>query len=108
MSEMPSKSLLQAALSESFLLRDDHGTVVNVELLSVNDGVPMNNDYVCYSALFALPSGMAASQGTYRISRGNGEAWSLFMSPIMSDAAGRTRLEALFHYQDAVGVMNNA
>ncbi len=59
----------------------------------------MNQDYVCYSAVFGLPAGVFAAQGTYRVSRGSGESWSLFMAPIKPDAEGNARVEALFHYR---------
>jgi hypothetical protein len=98
---MPTKALLQAAIHETFQLQDDNGAVAEVELLSVDAGVPMDRDYVCYSAVFGLPHAVFASQGTYRVSRPNGDSWSLFMTPIVPGLAGNTRLEALFHYRPA-------
>lgn len=97
---MPSQSLLQAALSETFELQDDHGCITDMQLLSVAEGVHMAEGYTCYSAIFALQPGLAASQGTYRVSR-CGEQWSLFLAPVQPDATGRTRLEAVFHYRRA-------
>lgn len=98
---MPSQPLLEEALHEIFHLQDADGAITDAELLSVGAGISMNRDYVCYSAVFGLPAGVFAAQGTYRVSRGNGESWSLFMAPIQPDATGKTRVEALFHYHAA-------
>jgi hypothetical protein len=98
-SEMPSQSLLLASVDETFQLQDDKGAVAEVSLLSVDAGVRMDEDYVCYSAVFGLPDKVFASQGTYRVCRANGDTWSLFMAPIKPSAAGNVRLEALFHYR---------
>jgi len=99
MDQMPSQSLLAGALHETFYLQDECGAVANAELLSVDAGVRLNQDYVCYSAVFGLPAGVLAAQGTYRVSRSNGDSWPLFMAPIRPDAAGKARMEALFHYR---------
>ena len=105
MSEMPSQSDLRAAVNQIFQLQDDHGNVVDVQLVSVDEGVSMASDYTCYAAVFAMPSGLAATQGTYRVSRAEA-AWSLFMAPLRPDASGCVRLEAVFHYQtDAAGTV---
>jgi hypothetical protein len=98
MTQMPSQADLANAVNQIFQLQDDHGAVAQVQLLSVEAGVSMGPDYTCYAAVFAMPAGMAASQGTYRLSRDDA-AWSLFMAPIRTDAAGRARLEAVFHYR---------
>lgn len=97
MTQMPSQADLENAVSQIFQLQDDHGAVADVQLLSVDTGVSMGADYTCYAAVFAMPPGMAATQGTYRVSRADA-AWSLFMAPIRPDASGRARLEAVFHY----------
>jgi hypothetical protein len=98
MTEVPSQAVLQKAVSQVFELQDDHGMVAEVQLLSVDEGVRMAQDYTCYAAVFALPPGMAASQGTYRVSRA-ADAWSLFMVPIRPDVSGRALLEAVVHYR---------
>jgi hypothetical protein len=98
MTGMPSQADLETAVSQIFQLQDDHGTVADVQLLSVDEGVSVTSDYTCYAAVFGMPPGMAATQGTYRVSRAEA-AWSLFMAPIRPDASGRARLEAVFHYR---------
>jgi hypothetical protein len=100
MTGIPSQTVLANALNQVFQLQDDHGTVTDVELLSVDEGVRMSQDYACYAAVFGLPPGMAATQGTYQVSRAE-HAWSLFMAPIRPDASGRARLEAVFHYRSS-------
>jgi hypothetical protein len=102
MMEMPSQADLQGAVNQIFQLQDDHGALADVQLLSVADGVSMAPDYTCYTAVFALPPGLAATQGTYRVSRTDA-AWSLFMAPLHPDATGRMRLEAVFHYRKCDG-----
>jgi hypothetical protein len=98
MTRMPSQQDLENAVSQLFQLQDDHGTVADVQLLAVAEGVSVAPDYTCYTAVFGMPSGLAATQGTYRVSRA-ADAWSLFMAPIQPDASGRARLEAVFHYR---------
>ena len=98
MTEMPSQPALRSAVGQVFQLQDDHGTVTHVQLLSVAEGVRMARDYTCYAAVFGLPQGLAATQGTYRVSRAD-DAWSLFLAPILPGADGRARLEAVFHYR---------
>jgi hypothetical protein len=95
---MPTQADLQKAVSQIFQLQDDHGSVAEVQLLSVAEGVSVAPDYTCYAAVFAMPEGLAATQGTYRVSRAE-DAWSLFMAPLRPDADGRARLEAVFHYR---------
>ena len=95
--EMPSQTVLQEAVNQFFQLQDDHGVVADVQLLCVDQSAYVAPGCTCYSAVFALPPGAAASQGTYRVSRA-GAAWSLFMAPIRPDASGRACLEAVFHH----------
>jgi len=101
MNGMPSRVVLEKSVSEIFQLQDDHGTVTDVQLLAVDEGVRMTQGYTCYAAVFALPPGLAATQGTYRVSRA-ADAWSLFLVPIRPDASGRARLEAVFHHGTSV------
>jgi hypothetical protein len=101
MTGLPSQADLENAVSQIFQLQDDHGTLAEVQLLSVAEGVSVAPDYTCYTAVFGMPDGLAATQGTYRVSRDE-DAWSLFMAPIRPDAGGRARLEAVFHYRLSV------
>lgn len=96
MTEIPSQADLENAVSQIFQLQDDHGNVADVQLLSVERGVSVAPDHTCYSAMFGMPDGLAATQGTYRVSRAEA-AWSLFLAPIRPDAGGRARLQAVFH-----------
>lgn len=97
MSEMPSQAFLRQHLEQTFHIEGE-STSVPCTLLSVRDGVPMNDAYTCYIAVFGLPEGLEGGQGNYRLRDPQGSDWEFFMTPQMPDRSGRRRLEAVFHY----------
>lgn len=100
MSAVPSQARLQAVVGRTFNI-ETADVPVPVVLQAVHPGVSMNELYTCYSAQFVLPEGMGGPQGTYRIRHPDGQAWDLFMTPVMPAADGRHRLQAVFHYEIA-------
>jgi len=98
---IPSQAELQARIGQAFTLQDAEGHSAALTLLSVRDGIGLDSDYVSYSAVFGLPPGITAPQGSYQISPAN-EApahggWLLFVTPVRPDRQGVARLEAVFH-----------
>jgi hypothetical protein len=94
---MPSQAMLEGSLSQNYRLQAGSGQTVEIELVEVRGATPMSDMYTCYSAVFRLPRGMAAEQGTYSLSDPQGRTWDLFLTPITPDANGLHRLEAVFH-----------
>ncbi len=106
--DMPSQHTLQALVGSAFSISDAQGRSVPATLLSVHSGVAIDEWHVSYSAVFGLPSGITAPQGSYRIAPqaadGDGPGWMLFVAPLRPGRDGQPLLEAVFHVQrDAAG-----
>ncbi|GBL57288.1 hypothetical protein SAMN05216577_11590 [Pseudomonas citronellolis] len=97
---MPTREALQQATGKTFQLWIDAAQTIDVELLEVIDGIAMSPGYQCFSAHFALPSGLRAEQAVFRVSPPGDEGWLLLMSPSLPDEHGRQVLQAVFHMEN--------
>lgn len=94
---MPTQSELTELLGAQLIFVDDTQANVPFTLVSVYGGTPMNDRYLCYSAIFKLPPEMTAFQGTYRLYYSQDNYWDLFLTPIKPSDDGIGQLEAVFH-----------
>ena len=94
---MPTKDFLVSHLGQEFMLADEAGNSIGVILKSVNDGVPMDETYTCYSMVLLCPPGVQAEQATYRLSKEE-QSWFIFMSPTRPEKNGQVLLQASFHF----------
>lgn len=93
---MPSLAELRAQLHRNFELRSADGLDTSAELVDAWEGVAMSARYVCYSALFVLPSGTYLPQAVYAVNNGSAE-WPLLLVPVLPGSDGQARMEAVFH-----------
>ena len=100
---MPSQQELQTLVGNAFSISDAQGRSVAATLLSVHSGVAIDEWHVSYSAVFGLPSGITAPQGSYQIAPRAGAddepGWMLFVTPLRPGRDGQPLLEAVFHVQ---------
>lgn len=103
---MPSQQELQNLVGSAFSISDSQGRSVPATLLSVHSGVAIDEWHVSYSAVFGLPLGITAPQGSYQIAPqpASGDApphpgWMLFVAPLRPGRDGQPQLEAVFHIQ---------
>lgn len=95
---MPTQAWLRGRLNHSFRLRIGAHAVL-AELVAVSQGVPMNRNYQCYAAEFALPAGLQLASALFAVSADDdlGNEWPLLLNPVQPAADGRARMEAVFH-----------
>lgn len=101
MQSMPSHEHFARTTGQTFGLRLGPEQCVAIELQQVEQRVPMNIRYECFSLLFLLPAGLALPQALYHLSGPEGETWELLLTPVRPDASGRPCLEAVFHREKA-------
>lgn len=94
---VPTLEQLLADHHKTFWLTAPTGERVAAELHTATSGVPLNERYCCYSALFALPPGVQAAQAVYAV-QSEADTWSLLLTPVAPRSDGRALLEAVFHY----------
>ena len=94
---MPSKDFLMTQIGQEFLLADEAGNSIAVVLKAVDEGVPMDETYTCYSMVLLCPPGVQAAQATYRLSKEE-QSWFIFMSPTRPEKNGQALLQASFHF----------
>ncbi|QCP50828.1 hypothetical protein FAZ95_17725 [Trinickia violacea] len=78
---VPTHAALLAAIGQPFVLSTPDGRSVQARLAAAPDGIPMDETYVCYSAIFELPEGVRLPQEVFRITAPNGDAWDLLATP---------------------------
>ncbi|SDG43362.1 DUF6916 family protein [Paraburkholderia phenazinium] len=93
---VPTHAALVAALGQPFLLGLPDGRSVEAHLSAAPSGVPMDDSYVCYSAVFELPAGVHLPQDVFRITAPGGDAWDLLVTPT-APVRGRATLTAVMH-----------
>lgn len=100
---MPSQQELQTLVGSAFSISDSQGRSVPATLLSVHSGVAIDEWHVSYSAVFGLPLGITAPQGSYQIApqaaADDESGWMLFVTPLRPGRDGQPLLEAVFHVQ---------
>ncbi|MCD1638526.1 hypothetical protein K7H92_07380 [Pseudomonas stutzeri] len=101
MQALPSYDYFTRAAGSLFRLQlnPEHG--VDIELQQVEQRVPMNARYECFSLLFRLPEGLDLPQALYRLHGPDGSNWELLLTPVRPDAGGRC-LEAVFHREKSL------
>ncbi len=110
MSGMPTQAELLASLGLAFSLTPEAGSTVADQplwrvpatLAAVNEGIAMDETYVCYSATFDLPQGVFLPQDVYCVTSPGGTAWDLLITPTRPRADGRATMCAVFHIERPV------
>jgi hypothetical protein len=95
--EIPSRTLLEAARGQQFMIGDSVGQSLPLTLTDVTTGTAMNEEYECYSAFFTLPEGTGIGPGSYQLQHPGGQQWLLMANPVASGKDGLPRIEILFH-----------
>lgn len=93
---VPTHAVLIAAIGQPFVLGTPDGRSVEARLAAAPAGIPMDESYVCYSAVFELPAGVRLSQEVFRIVAPDGSAWELLATPTLP-VGGRAMLTAVIH-----------
>lgn len=101
MQATPTYDYFTQATGSPFRLQLDPEHSVDIELQLVEQRVPMNVRYECFSLLFRMPEGLALPQALYRLHGPDGGNWDLLLTPVRPDADGRPCLEAVFHREKA-------
>ncbi|PVZ39077.1 hypothetical protein [Pseudomonas sp. CC120222-01a] len=97
---IPSLQELREADPEGFVLQLSPEQGLKVRLLSVREGVAMNQDYECYSLAVVLPLGVSLPQAVFNLfGPGRELPWTLMMTPVFPEPDGRHVLEAVIHRQ---------
>ena len=72
MSAIPGHAELTESLGRTFILTTASGHAVQAQLVGAPAGIPMDDSYVCYSALFELPPGVQLPQDVYQVQSPDG------------------------------------
>jgi hypothetical protein len=97
MSAIPSHAELTESLGRTFILGTASGHEVQARLVSAPAGIPMDDSFVCYSALFELPPGVQLPQDVYQVQSPDGPSWSLLATPVRPSESGSAMLCAVMH-----------
>lgn len=97
MSDIPSQEALRQALGQIWRLSWEGHPGIDVTLVDVNPGKPMNARYQCYDAIFRQPAGVDLPQHSYTLHSPAGSAWWVMLTPIGPDDDGARLLQAVFH-----------
>lgn len=97
MSTIPTHAELLEAIGQRFTFGASNGAAVEALLAGAPVGIPMNDSYVCYSAIFELPAGAYFPQDVYRIGSPAGETWDLLATPTRPTGDGRATLTVVVH-----------
>ena len=101
MSDIPSQHELQQTLGHTWRLSWEGHPGVDVELVEVNQGKPMNSRYLCYDAIFRQPAGVDLPQYSYTLHSPAASSWWVMLTPIGPDDDGARLLQAVFHVRTA-------
>ncbi|NQD96316.1 hypothetical protein HP532_27020, partial [Pseudomonas sp. CrR25] len=96
MQTIPSFEYFAHSMGRSFDLQTGPGQSVPLELQQVEQRVPMNARYECFSLLFLLPPGLDLPQALYCLAGPQGERWEVLLTPVRPDSSGRSCLEAVY------------
>ncbi|WP_206956662.1 DUF6916 family protein [Trinickia acidisoli] len=94
---IPTRTQLTASLGHTFMFSGAGDWAVAAKLTDVRDGIPMDENYVCYSAIFEMPADVNLPQNVYRIASSTGDAWELLVTPYRPTAEGKPVMGAVFH-----------
>jgi hypothetical protein len=94
---VPSHADLIATIGQHFSFGTADGRRVEARLVSAPSGIPMDDSYVCYGALFELPGGVNLPQDVYRIGAPDGRAWDLLATPTRPAASGHATMSVVVH-----------
>lgn len=94
---IPTHAELLDAIGQRFTFGASGGEPVDAVLLDAPSGLPLNDQFVCYSATFALPSGVHRPQDVYRIVSPAGHAWALLATPTRPTENGCSTLTVVVH-----------
>ncbi|MBV6288312.1 MULTISPECIES: DUF6916 family protein [Pseudomonas] len=102
---IPSLQELRDADADGFVLQLTPEQGLRVSLLTVNEGVAMNDEHECYSLLLVLPHGVSLPQEVFNLfGPGRQQPWTLLMTPVAPEPDGRHVLEAVIHRRRQVPV----
>lgn len=97
MLSIPTHAELLEAIGQRFTFGTADGQSVDAVLLHAHSGIPMNDSYVCYTAMFELPAGVFLPQDVYRIGSPAGRTWDLLATPTRPTEDGRSTLTVVVH-----------
>jgi hypothetical protein len=98
---IPTHAELIAAIGQRFAFGLADGRTVDALLTAAPAGIPMDDSYVCYSAMFELPAGVHLPQDVYRIVSPCGQAWDLLATPTRPTGDGRATIHFVVHRRAA-------
>jgi hypothetical protein len=93
---VPTHAELVTAIGQPFMFSTADGHSVEACLVAAPAGIPMDETYVCYSAIFELPPGIQLPQAGYRITAPDGRAWDLLATPTRPER-GHATLTVVIH-----------
>jgi hypothetical protein len=113
MPSMPTQAELLTSLGQIFSLTpgaassadDEPHWSVPLTLAAVDEGIAMDDAYVCYSASFDLPQGVVLPQDVYCLTAPDGSAWELLITPNRPRAGGIATMCAVFHLERPVEML---
>lgn len=105
---VPTHEMLLATLGRTYTLKMADGMVVDARLADAPAGIAMDDTYVCYSAVFELPSAVQLPQELYRVTSPDGDAWDLLATPTRPTASGAAVLTAVIHCTRSTFAASNA
>jgi hypothetical protein len=94
---IPTHEELLGAIGQRFSFGAADGQTVDAVLARAPSGIPMDDTFVCYSAIFELPAGVVLQQDVYRIASPSGRAWALLATPTRPTEDGRSTLTVVVH-----------
>lgn len=95
---IPSFERLQQDIGRTYLLGTGQWTTpVPAELRAVQQGVAMNEHYLCYSALLALPREVDLPQVACNVDAGDASWPLLLLTPVRPGEDGRPLMQMVFH-----------
>lgn len=97
MSAIPSHAELTEVIGRTFIFANEQVGAIDARLLAAPIGTPMDDEFLCYSAHFELPTGIRLPQDTYRVSAPDGAAWDLFATPTRPTAHGAGTMCIVIH-----------
>jgi hypothetical protein len=97
MHPLPEREYFANAAGVTFMLQRGSDQAVEIELQQVDQRVPMNARFECFSLLFLVPAGISLPQAVYRLTSPENEAFDLLLAPVRPDVDGRPCMEAVIH-----------
>lgn len=94
---MPTFAELEAADAHAFALWNGEQAPTPIERVQLERGRAMSARHDCFQVFFAVPAGLSAEQGLYRVFGPDQQQWILMMTPVQPEPDGRQVLQAVIH-----------